>query len=601
MEIIFDGSGRTYARVIMDRLVSSCSGWKALRPLAGAVPFIVMLLSFSSCDKHHHTDTQESPYSAEDLDFDASIQNYLKSSFSSEITDVTVTDDKVRITGCHDGEEDFFLAEIPPYMDLLRLDTPLTSVPARELFGGQASGGSFSGDFTVELDRHVSVSGGLQYDRLLSKWALFEETGDGSRLVSAAHYADEVALERDPEPVPLKNKKGIGGISANRFVSDFDDLGIGSATLNMYVTSFTFLSPVAGTVAHEYGGRTYYFDENYLKSVLDASLLEAGKRNMAVAAILLVQPASAAVDRQLGNLLMNDGCNGGTLTLPDMTSAEAVNCFAAIVDFLAERYTREDSQYGRIAQWIVMNEVDIASIWANIGTRPELVFTDYYIKILRMVNNIVRQYDRNAETFVSMSHSWTGLAGDYPVKSMLGTINTMGKMEGDYRWALAYHSYAGDLLNPRCWECPWSTFSMDTHFVTFKNLEVMNEWIYMPENMYQGTQKRSVWLSEAGLNSRSYSDADLQEQAAGWAYAWKKIKALPGIDGIQWHNWFDNEGDGSGALLGLRKYNDDVYGGEAKPVWELYRVSGTSEEDVAFSPYLDIIGIEDWDIIQPVL
>ena len=151
----------------MDRSVSSCIVRKVLCPFAGAAPFIIMLLSFSSCDRHDYT--EESPYSAEDLDFDASIQNYLKSSFSSEITDVTVTDDKVRITGCHDGEEDFFLAEIPPYMDLLRLDTPLTSVPARELFGGQASGGSFSGDFTVELDRHVSVSGGLQYDRLLSK------------------------------------------------------------------------------------------------------------------------------------------------------------------------------------------------------------------------------------------------------------------------------------------------------------------------------------------------------------------------------------------------------------------------------------------------
>lgn len=560
--------------------------------------YILLCVSvLASCSKHH--DIEPSPYSPEDTEFNSLIQSYLGASFTSEITKVSVGDDNVTVSGHYSGQGTFLVAEVPPYMDLLRLDEPLTAIPqsspAMEI---HASGDGK--DFTLTLDRKVMTDDGISYDRILSKWAVMESGEDGRHIVSAARYADEVPLERKLSPVPLKNKKGIGGVSNNAFVSDFDDLDVGSATLNMYVTGFTYLTPVAGTIAHEYGGRTYYFDENYLKSNLDAVLLKAGKRDMAVAAILLVQPASAAADPQLGDLLMNDGCSGGTLTLPDMTSAEAVNCFAAIVDFLAERYTREDGKYGRIAQWIVMNEVDIASSWANIGNHPELVFTDYYIKILRLVNNIVRQYDDTAETFVSMSHSWTGLSGDYPVLSMLQTINRMGKMEGDYRWALAYHSYAGDLLNPRCWECPWSTFSMDTHFVTFKNLEVLNKWIYMPENMYLGMHKRSVWLSEAGINSRSYSEQDLQEQAAGWAYAWKKINALDGIDGIQWHNWFDNVGDGSGALLGLRKYNDNEYKGEAKPVWYLYQASGTGNEDQAFNPYLSIIGIDDWDIIQTV-
>ena len=559
--------------------------------------YILLCLSvLASCSKY---DVEPSPYSQEDMDFNARIQHYMESSFTSEITGVAVGEDNVTISGHYRGQGSFHIAEIPPYTDLLGTDAPLTTVPQSSPAMDVRSSAAGK-DFTLTLDRKVTADGGISYDRLLSKWAIFESGENGSHLVSAAHYADEVPLKRNLSPVPLKNKKGIGGVSDNAFVSDFDDLDVGSATLNMYVTGFTYLTPVPGTIAHEYGGRTYYFDENYLKTNLDAVLLKAGKRNMAVAAILLVQQASAAADRQLGDLLMNDGCSGGNLTLPDMTSAEAVNCFAAIVDFLADRYTREDGKYGRIAHWIVMNEVDIASSWANIGPRPELVFTDYYIRILRLVNNIVRQYDDTAETFVSMSHSWTGLSGDYPALSMLNTINRMGKMEGDYRWALAYHSYAGDLLNPRCWECPWSTFSMDTHFVTFRNLEVLDKWIYMPENMYIGKHKRSVWLSEAGLNSRSYSEHDLQEQAAGWAYAWKKINALDGIDGIQWHNWFDNVGDGSGALLGLRKYNDSEHGGEAKPVWYLYQVSGTGNEDRAFSPYLEVIGIPDWNIIQTV-
>ena len=77
---------------------------------------------------------------------------------------------------------------------------------------------------------------------------------------------------------------------------------------------------------------------------------------------------------------------------------------------------------------------------------------------------------------------------------------------------------------------------MDTQFITFKNLEVLSKWALTKENKYKGTIKRSVWLSEAGVNSPTYSDEDFQKQAASLAFAWKKINALEGIDGLQWHN-----------------------------------------------------------------
>lgn len=91
---------------------------------------------------------------------------------------------------------------------------------------------------------------------------------------------------------------------------------------------------------------------------------------------------------------------------------------------------------------------------------------------------------------------------------------------------MAYHSYAQSLLNPCTWLDPDATYSMDTKYITFKNLEVLNKWALSKENKYKGTVKRSVWLSEAGVNSPTYSDEDFQKQAAGFAYAWKKINAL---------------------------------------------------------------------------
>ena len=105
-------------------------------------------------------------------------------------------------------------------------------------------------------------------------------------------------------------------------------------------------------------------------------------------------------------------------------------------------------------------------------------------------------------------------------------------------------------------------------------------------------------MSENGTNSSTYKLKDLEEQAAGFAYAWKKIKALEGIDGIQWNNWIDNRQE-EGLRIGLRKFPDepdDPYG--SKPVWYLYRAAGTAQEEEAFEPYLAVIGLSDWDIVQ---
>ena len=81
---------------------------------------------------------------------------------------------------------------------------------------------------------------------------------------------------------------------------------------------------------------------------------------------------------------------------------------------------------------------------------------------------------------------------------------------------------------------------MDTEHATLKNLEVLDKWVGISQNQYKGNIRRSVWLSEAGTCSPSYEDKDLQDQAAGFAYGWKKINALDGINGIQWHSWFDH-------------------------------------------------------------
>lgn len=525
-----------------------------------------------------------------DQAMEARLKDYLSRDYpEAGITSVQVDGDQVTVQGYCPSGKTYALAEIPPYQDV----TESSEFPFAAPVG--------SGAFSSTLDRWVERDGML-YDRALSKWAVVLLEGEKETLASHARYADQVGTLPELPPLELSSKKGLGGFHINPVVGDLDELGITSVTVNILPTQQMFLSPQANAVAHRYGGKTYYFSESFVQET-DERLRHLQEKNIVVAAILLIPPASAHQDPSVGALMQHPSFDPGVgaahYTMPNLTTPESVNCYAAALDFLAERYGSDQSTHGKIHKWILHNEVDCGRDWTNMGDKPVTVYTDTYLKSMRMCYQIVRQYDARAEVMISLTHSWTheSVQG-YSSRHILGLLNEFCRREGDFRWGVAYHPYPQDLNNPRTWEDPDALFSMSTPYVTFKNLEVLDRWSKQPENLYKGTQKRSVWLSENGTNSRTYQQKDLEEQAAGFAYAWKKIKELDGIDGIQWHNWIDNRQE-EGLRIGLRKFPDepdDPYG--AKPVWYLYRAAGTEQEEEAFEPYLAVIGLPDWDIVR---
>lgn len=139
---------------------------------------------------------------------------------------------------------------------------------------------------------------------------------------------------------------------------------------------------------------------------------------------------------------------------------------------------------------------------------------------------------------------------------------------------------------------------MKSKYVTFKNLEVLDKWMKLKENLYKGEKKRICFLSENGTNSPTYSASDLEKQAAGGAWAWKKVQKLDGIDAIQWHNWADNRAE-FGLRIGLRAFEEGSFKSlDPKPVWHVWKAAGSSEEDAVFEPYLNTIGVSSWDSIM---
>ena len=517
--------------------------------------------------------------------------SYLNENYQNKISNVLVTREKIKIQGKTNQPGNVFLAEVSPYEHATELKSFefITPVKPEE------------GEFNLSIDREIQRHG-FNQDRVLSKWMIVAKKGNHYVPVSAARYADSIVPKYTYSFVKPPTKKGLGGYSANRDapVSDLDDLGITSATVNIWITHFFKSAPSPENMPFEYMGKTYYVDKKQIAKY-DKTLRTTAERDIEVSAILLVDKASKAKDPVIGRILQHPDCDpAGIYSMPNVTTPEGVQYYAAVLDFLADRYSRPDMKYGRIHHYIIHNEVDAGWVWTNAGEKTALVFMDLYHKSMRMSHNIARKYNPNSKVFISLTHywNWTSNPKFYHSKELLEQLLQFSKTEGDFEWAIAHHPYPESLREPKTWLDKKVSFDFDTPLITFKNTEVLDAWVKQPEVLFKGKTKRTVYLSENGTNSPTYSEQDLKEQAAGMAYAMKKIKYLDGIDGFQYHNWQDNRREG-GLRIGLRRFPDDEKDpGGIKPVWTVYQAFGTEKEDEVYDQYKEMIGIDSWDEVR---
>ncbi len=404
----------------------------------------------------------------------AALDAYLATEFPAALTKIAVTDETVRIQGNVGAESGpLFLADIP--MDLVlgdprcwesRVEIPPTT----------------DGVFRLDLPR-IGERGGRPYDRLTSRWQIVRQDTDGWQPVSHAHYAEWVE-SRAPQlpPARPKNKKGLGGWGLGHLPNELTELGISAVTVNVLVQQFITLQPEAGTVPTTWQGRTYHIREDQIAG-LDATFLEAQKHDAMVSIILLVGNPAKSGDPVVQLMGHPDAVAAGIFAMPNVTSEEGLALYGAVVNFMAERWSRPDGKYGRVHHWIVHNEVDAGWVWTNAGDKPAVSFMDLYQRSMRLTWLIAAQYDPHSKPFITLTHHWAwhGAKHWYGSKLMIDLLVKFCRAEGDFPWAVAYHPYPQNLAKPRTWEDNQATFSFDSKKITPRNLEVLDAYMKLLE------------------------------------------------------------------------------------------------------------------------
>ncbi len=411
--------------------------------------------------------------------------------------------------------------------------------------------------------------------------------------VAATGRASIVSSVVEPYPVTA-SKKGL----QVEWVDDAIALGVKHAALNFNLCELVDPVGLRENPAWELAGKTFRFQRGYLAR-MDQQIKPLSEKGILVHLILLTY---ASGDASVNRLMLhpNYSTNAPNRLGAFNTATEGGRLWLqACLEFMAERWSRPDRQFGRVVGYILGNEVNSHWFWSNMGRVTMPVFTDAYEHAARIVSHAIRKQCSWGRLYLSLEHHWNIRypAADahqaFAGREFLEYFARRSKDLGDFEWHLAFHPYPENLFEPRFWKDSSAIASPSTPRITFKNLNQITDFMGRPELFFEGKPRRII-LSEQGFHTPNGDDGETL-QAAAYCYAYKIVDSLPGIDAFILHRHVDHPAEG-GLWLGLRSLKSNSH--EARPrkkIYDCFRLADTPGWEEAFRFALPVIGIKTWE------
>ncbi len=400
---------------------------------------------------------------------------------------------------------------------------------------------------------------------------------------------------------PFPSAKTIKGLQVH-MVEDAIKLGIGHAAINLNIGTIMRPARSGSTISHFSDGREYYFDSVYLTQ-FDQRIKALSDHGIVVYLILLnsVKWDGIEVHPELRQVLLHPDYNPeGFISAFNVVTAEGLGYYKAFIEFVVDRYTRMDAAHGRACGYIIGNEVDTQWVWYNAGEKTLDQFVQEYAVAVRTAYTTARKIYSQARVYLSLTHLWNMVIEDKPLRfykgrELLERFNALCEEQGDFDWSLAYHPYPEDLLHSQFWLDKTALGSFDTPRITFKNIEILPQYLSQAHLLYAG-RLRHVILSEQGFHSDENEESE-RLMAAAFALAYWKIERQPGIEAFILHAHVDNR-DEFGLNLGLwrRDKNSPLPNtpGIPKPVYAVFRDIDGLLHDQVIAEMRKIVGEDYW-------
>ncbi len=414
---------------------------------------------------------------------------------------------------------------------------------------------------------------------LCQKFVIAAKSGNKYKIMSTVRYItnpEVLATYTGSGPKTL-SKKGL----QPEDLSEALDLRISHAVVNWTLSSLLTTDKKNGT-PYKYRGKTYYFNPGVLlENDTQVKAYNAAKAKVTV--ILLLpndfSPATAA---------MRFHCPESAQYSSVKTSTEkGCRTFEAVMTFLAERYGTKENL---VSGWILGNEVNNPGTWNYNGGKSLGSYMKNYARNFRICYNAVKSVSKNAKVYISLDYNWNYDADQkgkqyFSTKSVLDrfydTINSQGRIV----FHIAYHAYPQGLRDPVFWDDSHAKNSVDTDFVTFRNLKVLTD--YVKKNF---GKQYTIMLSEQSFNS---SKGELV-QAAAYAYAYYMSEGNSMIESFIYGRQFDHPVETQDGLYWGLSSNQR----QKRLIWDVFQYIDSKDSFKFTNPLLPYTNLSKWSKIS---
>ena len=493
-----------------------------------------------------------------------------------------------------------------------------------------SASGDVLGEYTCGTDVEFSANRYLSdgTDTLYSKYYLIQD----GKILAGPYYATQIASLRSKPAFETGTKKGLC-LEDDKTIYQAIDMGVGNTVINMDMCDlilanedangvFIDNSQAEDVIEFESNGETFYFNANYVK-YQDGLISAYSKAGMNVTLVVISWAKTYTKSYPSALMYLDPYENRHTMAF-NTSNERGLKYWVAAMEFMAERYSRSSS-YGLVNKFVISNEIDYTYDWNLIiplqdengkYQRADFdVFMEEYSRALRLADLAVKKYNSEAKVMVSLTHNWAMNCYDsynmnyrdprnairynsYAPKDILDWLSKHEKARGDYNWGIAQHPYAIGTTapNPIKTDPNWSgapgvalpiTGDVNTTpWITVSNLEVLQQYLEMPQNRY-GDEIRSVSLTEASVLSKAEGAADYlvstYQQAASIAMMYYRAAQLSCIEEVAYFELTDR------ADLKLGLVRDD---GTEKPAYNVWKYIDTNKTYNYANRYLKYIDDE---------
>ena len=457
-------------------------------------------------------------------------------------------------------------------------------------------------------------------DNLYDKYYLIQ----GDTILVGPVYATQINSLRNKEAFAHDNKKGLTMEDSNT-INDAVEMGVTNTVININLAELLVatedefgeprdLSRRNDLISYQCNGKTYYFKNDYIK--LQDGLISAYSKAGINVTLVIISWAKTLTDDYPRALMYFEQTDRQTLAF-NTSNERGMEYWVAAMEFLADRYSKSVNM-GLVQKFIVGNEIDYTYDWYllkplygsdGLPQRVDFpVFMEEFARTLRLANLAVKKYNSSARVLVSLTHNWAENCYDsynttsrssvrwnsYAPKDIVDWLVEHEGARGDYNWGLAVHPYAVGTTpsNPLKTDVAGSygkpvTGDPDTTpWITVANLEVYQLYLQRPENMYNGTELRTVSLTETTVLSKKSTDSgyetSIREQAASIAQTYYRAANIPCIDQIAYFQLHDQTT--TSYMVGLMTSD-----GVKKPAYDVWKYIDTDKSFLYANRYLDDI------------